>query len=125
MKGNVTIEASYIFPFSFFVIGLVCYLGIFLYNESVLRLAAYECILQTICEDTKGILEEKLEKAAIECGNSRALAIEHLQVQVKSTVSKITVRYTATQSVLKIPIQVTAVYEKTFPESALRLTKIK
>ena len=34
MKGNVTIEAAYLFPFCFLVLGLICYLGIFLYNQA-------------------------------------------------------------------------------------------
>ena len=45
MKGNLTIEAAYLFPFCFFILSLICYLGIFLYNHAVLELTGYECVL--------------------------------------------------------------------------------
>ena len=64
-------------------------------------------------------------KIAEEYGKQRAFSIKELQVRVRMTVSKITVTYTASQGAFEIPIQVTAIYEKTFPETMLRLTKEK
>ena len=125
MKGNITIEASYIFPFCFLLIGIVCYLGVSLYNRSVLKLTAYECVLQTVQEYDDESSEAYLMKIAEEYGKQRAFSIKELQVRVRMTVSKITVTYTASQSAFEIPIQVTAIYEKTFPETMLRLTKEK
>lgn len=123
MKGNVTVEASYVFPFSFLMIGIVCFLGIFLYNQTVLKLTAYECILQTIQEGQEELTVLDWEKICVQQGQQRTLGLKDLQASVKTTVSKITVSYTATQSFLQIPLQVTSVYEKTFPEVMLRLTK--
>ena len=37
MKGSLTVEAAFVFPFCFLVIGIVCLLGVFLYNQAVLK----------------------------------------------------------------------------------------
>ena len=50
MKGSVTIEAAWIFPFCFFVIAIVCCLGIYEYNQTVLKISGYECIVRTMEE---------------------------------------------------------------------------
>lgn len=50
MKGSMTVEASLIFPFCFVVIGIVCILGIYQYNQAVLKMTGYESILQTMEE---------------------------------------------------------------------------
>ena len=46
MKGNLTSEAAYLFPYCFFILSLICYLGIFLYNQAVFELTGYECVLK-------------------------------------------------------------------------------
>ena len=126
MKGHLTVEASYIFPFCFMVIGIVCYLGIFLYNQSVLKMTGYECILQTLGEfDTEDEVEEHLLKRVKEAAEARTLAMKDLEIRVKTTISKISVSYQGGQSGLNVPFEVTVVYEKTFPERILRMTQGK
>ena len=48
MKGSLTVEAAFVFPFCFLIIGIIYALGIFLYNQSVLKLTGYECSVQTM-----------------------------------------------------------------------------
>ena len=125
MKGNLTIEAAYIFPFCFFVLGFVSFLGVFLYNQAVLEMTGYECILQTVEErelkedDLKGQLLRRAKQAA----EDRTFGVEGLQVNLKVTKTKIAINYKGTQSVIGVPINVDAVYERTSPELTLRLIK--
>lgn len=127
MKGSLTVEASYIFPFCFVIVGIVCYLGIFGYNQAVLKMTGYECILQALEERNASeevLKEHLLEKAGQSAGN-RTLAVRDLEVSVKTTASKISVSYHCIQTMLNIPLEVTVVYERTFPELTLRLTQKK
>ena len=125
MKGNLTIEAAYICPFCFVVLGLVSFLGISLYNQAVLEMTGYECILQTVEErelkedDLKGQLLRRAKQAA----EDRTFGVEGLQVNLKVTKTKIAINYKGTQSVIGVPINVDAVYERTSPELTLRLIK--
>lgn len=125
MKGSMTIEGAYIFPFCFIIIAIVCCLGIFRYNLAVLKMTGYECILSTAgeLEEDSGFLEDELLKNTGVCAGRRVLAVEDLKTTVKVTGSKISVTYSGTQSLLNVPFQVSAVYERTFPEQTLRLTK--
>lgn len=127
MKGSLTVEASYIFPFCFVMIGIVCYLGIFLYNQAVLKMTGYECILQVMEErDTEDTaFQENLLHQAEQSAKKRALAVKDLKAAVKVTASKISLTYNGMQTMLKIPLEATVVYERTFPELTLRLTRLK
>ena len=125
MKGNVTIEAAYLFPFCFFTLGLICYLGIFLYNQAVLELTGYECILRTVEERElrDELLKEQLYERAKEAAQERTFGVEKLQITLKVTASKIIINYKGIQSVISVPINVDVVYERTSPEQMLRLIK--
>lgn len=123
MKGTLTVEASYLFPFCFWIIGVVCFLGIFIYNQAVLKMTGYECILQSFDEAEMTVLEETLLENAQKCAEERVLAVKNLEVTVKSGISKISVSYHGTQTMLNIPLEVTVVCEKIFPERTLRLIK--
>lgn len=125
MKGSLTVEAAYIFPFCFIVIGLVSIWGLFLFNQAVLEMTAYECILHTIEERNleEETFKEHLLKRAEQVGNERTFGVKELQVSMKMTASKISLTYTGTQSVIGAPIEATAVYERTFPELTLKLKK--
>lgn len=127
MKGSLTVEASMVFPFCFIVIGLVCFFGIFLYDQAVLKLTGYECILQFVeQENINGeSFQGNLQKQAGNMAEKRILGIEELQTSVKISASKIIVSYRGKQKLLNIPIETKVVYEKTFPELTLRLTRTK
>ena len=127
MKANLTVEASLVFPFCFLIIGIVCFLGIFIYDQSVLKITGYECILQSMdqIETDDAYFLERLQKQAEEVAQHRTLAVAELQTNVKSSAAKITVNYRGRQKMLNLPIDITIVYEKTFPELTLRLTRKK
>ena len=125
MKGSLTVEAAYIFPFCFFVLGLISYLGIFLYNQAVLEMTGYECILRTVEERElrEDIFKERLQQRAKQTASDRTFGLEELQVGLKVTSSKIVINYTGTQSVICVPIKVDVIYERTSPELTLKLLK--
>lgn len=121
MKGSLTVEASYIFPFCFLVIGIVCYLGVLQYDRAVLKMTAYECIFQTIESSEKEQWEEMLLKNAEDAAEKRVLGTDSICVSVKITATEISLTYEASYRLLKDPITVSAVYERTFPELTLRM----
>ena len=127
MKGSLTVEASLVFPFCFVVIGIVCFLGIFLYDQTVLKLTGYECILQVIEQESTDIenFKNNLQNQVKETGALRTLAIADLQANVKISTSKISVSFSGKQKLLNLPLEMSVVYEKVFPELTLRLTREK
>ena len=127
MKGSFTVEAALVFPFCFLVIGIVCFLGIFLYDQAVLKVTGYECIFEILKQEelSEEQMIENLQKLAEESGKNRVLAVSNLQTKVKISALKITITYIGKQKVLNLPIETTVVYEKVFPELTLRLTRRK
>lgn len=127
MKGSFTVEASLVFPFCFMVIGIVCFLGIFLYDQSVLKVTGYECIFETVKQEVLSDeqMTAHLQNLAEETGKNRVLAINDLKAQVKISATKIIVTYSGKQKLLNLPLEETIVYEKVFPELTLRLTRGK
>lgn len=125
MKGSLTVEASLVFPFCLMVIGIVCLLGVFLYDQVVLKITGYECILQTM--EQEAISEEAflgtLKKQAEITARNRTLMLADLQADVKISTSKITLSYQGKQKLWELPINTTIVYQKVFPELTLRLTR--
>lgn len=122
MKGSMTIEAAYVFPFCFIIIAIICCLGVFQYNTAILKVTGYESIISTIGELEEGneFLEQNLLKNAKASAGARVLAVGDLETSVKVTATKISVTYTGTQDLLPIPFEVKVVYERTFPELTLR-----
>ena len=125
MKGSLTVEAAFVFPFCFVVIGTICLLGIFLYNQAVLKMTGYECILLVMeeKEQAEEVFVENLLQKAEECGKARALAIKNLTVAVRVTASKISLNYQCTQTLLNLPLEVSVAYERSYPEISLRLMR--
>lgn len=123
MKGSMTVEASLVFPFCFLVIAIVCCLGIFKYNQAVLKLTGYECVVHTmeLRGESEQVLRETIKGRAEQMAKERALGVENLETSVKVTTSKILVTYSGNQSLLRLPLKVNVVYERVYPEQALRL----
>lgn len=123
MKGSLTVEASLVLPFCFFVIAIVCSLGIFQYNQAVLEVTGYECLIHTmeLREDSEKFWQESIKKLAEETAKERLLGVEELSATVKITASKIIVNYRGNQSFLKLPLEVTVIYERVHPELTFRL----
>lgn len=125
MKGSLTVEAAFVFPFCFLIIGIIYALGIFLYNQSVLKLTGYECIVQTMedRDQKEEILLETLLQRAEETGKSRTLGIENLNAIVRITATKITLKYQCVQRILNLPMEVSIVCDRVYPEMSLRLMR--
>lgn len=125
MKGSLTVEAAYIFPFCFMVIGIICLLGIFTYNQAVLKMTGYECILQTMEERDmeEEIIRENILRRAKQAAHERTFGIKDLKASVRVTSSKISLSLECVQTMLKVPIKVTVIYERMYPELTLRLTR--
>ena len=123
MKGSVTVEAACLIPFCMAVMGLICFLGIFQYNQAVLQMTGRECIIRELLENgsSQEQFEQCLAQRALEAGEARVLVIEELEVDVKMTISKISVTYCGKQTIPGIPVEVTVVYERIFPEQTLWL----
>jgi hypothetical protein len=125
MKGSLTVEAAFVFPFCFLIIGIIYALGIFLYNQSVLKLTGYECIVQTMedRDQKEEILLETLLQRAEETGKSRTLGIDDLNAIVRITATKITLKYQCVQRILNLPMEVSVVCDRVYPEMSLRLMR--
>lgn len=125
MKGSMTVEAAYLFPFCFLIVTIVCSLGIYRYNLAVLEMTGYECILCSVRtdEESEEALKENLLRRAKTFGEGRTLAMGELEVSVKITETKVSVSYRGTQSLLHLPFKVSATYERTHPETVLRLAR--
>lgn len=123
MKGSMTVEASLVFPFCFLVIVLVCCLGIFKYNQTILKLTGYECVIHTmdLRDGAEQVLQETIKNRTGQMAKERALGVENLETSVKVTASKISVTCSGTQKLLRLPLNVNVVYERVYPEQLLRL----
>lgn len=124
MKGSMTVEASWLFPICFAVIGIIFYLGIFQYNRAVLKMTGYECILQNIEElsEDEEAFEEILVKAAKRAAEERTLGVKDFKVSVKITSTKVLLSYECIQKILlESPLEVKVLYERIYPELTLRL----
>lgn len=123
MKGSLTVEAAFVFPFCFAVIGVICYLGVFGYNQAVLKLTAYECILQSL--ENRELDDKSFERELTELlqrkAEGRMLTLENIQTSVKVTGFYITAEFRAVQKMIfSQPVQAEVTYRKTYPEKVLR-----
>ena len=119
----MTIEAAYIFPLCFLILGIVCYLGIYEYNRAVLKMAGYECILQTMEERDEDCFKENLLRRAELAAKERTFGMVDLKTSAKITATKDSVSIQGEQRMLQVPLEVTVIYERTFPELTLRMMK--
>ena len=125
MKGSVTIEAAWMFPFCFFIIVVVSCLGIYKYNQTVLKISGYECIVRTMEERNleEPLVEENLKVRILETATERTLGLKDLQVSIKTTTNKIVVTMKGIQRLLHLPLEVEVFYERVYPERTLQLLR--
>lgn len=123
VKGSMTVEAAYLFPFCFLIIGIVCYLGVFSYNQAVLKMTGYECILLVTEQKTESdeALRKEILRLTQQTAKERVLGVSELNVTVKLTATKISVVCTGVQTMLNVPVRAEAVYERVYPEQTLRI----
>ena len=125
MKGSVTIEAAWMFPFCFFIIVVVSCLGIYTYNQTVLKIRGYDCIVRTMEERNleEPLVEENLKVRILETATERTLGLKDLQVSIKTTTNKIVVTMKGIQRLLHLPLEVEVFYERVYPERTLQLLR--
>lgn len=125
MKGSLTVEAAYLFPICFLIIGIVCSLGIFQYNCAVLKMTGYECILKTLEEESaeKDLQVHLMERAQI-FAEERTVGVKSLITEVKITKSNAAVTYQCVQKFLNVPIEVTVSCERIAPEQTIWRSKM-
>lgn len=123
MKGSLTVEASYIVPMCLIAVLIVCYLGIFEYNQAVLQMTGYECLLLVMGNDDMSEEEQKemLLKRTKEIAQERVLSMESVDVRVKMTATKVWIEFECIQTLPHRNMEVSVVYERTFPELTLRM----
>lgn len=125
MKGSLTVEAAYIFPICFLIIGIVCSLGIFQYNCAVLKMTGYECILKTLEEESsEKDLQVHLTERAQTFAEERTVGVESLISEGKVTKSNAAVTYHCVQKFLKVPIEITVSCERIAPEQTIWRAKM-
>lgn len=124
MKAGMTVEASYIFPMSFLILAVVCFLGIFQYDQAVLKMTGYECILRSLEQDEEASMESTLRRRAQSLAEERVLALHALQTEVKVTKNRVSVDYQGVLGVIEIPVKITVSYERTDPEQTLWRTRM-
>ncbi len=124
MKGSMTIEAAYVIPLSFAVIGVICILGLFQYNRVVLTLTGQECILQIMDErdlEEQGMKVKLLELASCQA-EKRTFGLTEVTEEVQMAGGQIVLIYRAKQSVfIDLPLEVKIFYRRVFPEELLRI----
>lgn len=125
MRGSLTIESAFVFPFCFMVVLIVCQLGIFQYDRAVLKMTAYECILKAVEDEklTESELIEQLQSRALNNGEERVLGVKDLNAAVKVTASKIVLTFQGVHTMLETPMEVSAAYERFYPELILRISE--
>lgn len=123
MKGSLTVEASYIVPICFLTVMLICYLGIFKYNQAVLKITGYECLLQVMGNSDMEEEEQKelLLKKTKEMAQERVLSMESIDVSVKMTATKVWIYFEGMQVLPHMQMEVSVFYERSFPELTLRM----
>ena len=127
MKGSLTVEASFVIPLCFLFLGVIFYLGIYQYNQAVLQMTGYECILQNadrLAESEKQF-RECLMQHAEDAAKMRTLGISEMEAIVKITPARVLLTYRCRQQmILETDLEVTAAYERIYPELILRLGEI-
>lgn len=124
MKGSMTVEASFVLPLGFLFLGIVFYLGIYQYNQAVLQMTGYECILMNVDQlaESEYQFQESLIQQAETSAKARTLGIEEMETTVKVTPTRVFLSYRCRQRmILETDLEVVVSYERIYPELTFRL----
>lgn len=124
MKGSLTVEASFVIPLGFLFLGIVFYLGIYQYNQAVLQMTGYECILMNVDQlaESEYQFQESLIQQAETSAKARTLGIEEMETTVKVTPTRVFLSYRCRQRmILETDLEVVVSYERIYPELTFRL----
>ena len=125
MKGSMTVEAALVFPFCFFVLAIIGCLGVYKYNQSVLKLSGYECVVRTMEERNleEQIFKENFSRRMLDAAQNRTLGMKDFEISIKISATKILVKIKGVQKLLNLPVEAEVVYQRVHPERALQLLR--
>jgi hypothetical protein len=125
MKGSMTVEAAFVFPFCFFVLAIIGCLGVYKYNQSVLKVSGYECVLKTMEERNleEQIFKENFNRRMLDLAQNRTLGMKDFEVSIKMTATKLLITVKGVQRLLNLPVEVEVVYQRVHPEKTLQLLR--
>ena len=123
MKGSMTVEAALVFPFCFFVLAIIGCLGVYKYNQSVLKLSGYECVVRTMEERNleEQIFKENFSRRMLDAAQNRTLGMKDFEISIKISATKLLVKIKGVQKLLNLPVEAEVVYQRVHPERALQL----
>ena len=125
MKGSMTVEAALVFPFCFFVLAIIGCLGVYKYNQSVLKLSGYECVVHTMEERNleEQIFKENFSRRMLDAAQNRTLGMKDFEISIKISATKLLVKIKGVQKLLNLPVEAEVVYQRLHPERALQLLR--
>ena len=125
MKGSMTVEAALVFPFCFFVLAIIGCLSVYKYNQSVLKLSGYECVVRTMEERNleEQIFKENFSRRMLDAAQNRTLGMKDFEISIKISATKLLVKIKGVQKLLNLPVEAEVVYQRVHPERALQLLR--
>ena len=125
MKGSMTVEAALVFPFCFFVLAIIGCLGVYKYNQSVLKLSGYECVVRTMEERNleEQIFKENFSRRMLDAAQNRTLGMKDFEISIKISATRLLVKIKGVQKLLNLPVEAEVVYQRVHPERALQLLR--
>ena len=125
MKGSMTVEAALVFPFCFFVLAIIGCLGVYKYNQSVLKLSGYECVVRTMEERNleEQIFKENFSRRMLDAAQNRTLGMKDFEISIKISATKLLVKIKGVQKLLNLPVEAEVIYQRVHPERALQLLR--
>ena len=125
MKGSMTVEAALVFPFCFFVLAIIGCLGVYKYNQSVLKLSGYECVVHTMEERNleEQIFKENFSRRMLDAAQNRTLGMKDFEISIKISATKLLVKIKGVQKLLNLPVEAEVVYQRVHPERVLQLLR--
>ena len=125
MKGSMTVEAALVFPFCFFVLAIIGCLGVYKYNQSVLKLSGYECVVRTMEERNleEQIFKENFSRRMLDAAQNRTLGMKDFEISIKISATKLLVKIKGVQKLLNLPVEAEVVSQRVHPERALQLLR--
>ena len=125
MKGSMTVEAALVFPFCFFVLAIIGCLGVYKYNQSVLKLSGYECVVRTMEERNleEQIFKENFSRRMLDAAQNRTLGMKDFEISIKISATKLLVKIKGVQKLLNLPVEAEVVYQRVHLERALQLLR--
>ena len=101
-KGSLTIEASLLMPFLFFVLLTIIQISFFLYNREAVTVMASQAALQGVQMEQAGknTIEKKLDKFLKEETEQRLVFVDKVDYKVSVTLKKVKVSISLSQKTL-------------------------